>query len=204
MRISSNSLPARNAPRFAQSIWPQRRDADQPGPDGWFWFVAEPMLKVLHFFYAIVGNYGVAIIMLTVLVRLCMFPVSRKQALVMQKMQELQPEMKRINEKYKTEPEKKTRATQELFRQHKYNPLGGCLLAFVQLPIFIGLYRSLMVDVELRQMPLFSENIRWASNLAHSTCSGTGRISCPTSSRMAPVSLLSGPTSIFCRCSRLG
>jgi YidC/Oxa1 family membrane protein insertase len=133
---------------------------------GWFGFVARPMLAMLHAFYQVVANYGIAIIMLTVLVRGCMFPLSRKQALGAQKMQMLQPEIKRINEKYKSEPEKKTRATQELFRQHNYNPVGGCLLMFVQLPIFVGLYRSLMVDVELRQAPLFSESIRWASNLA--------------------------------------
>ncbi len=133
---------------------------------GWFGIVAKPMLKILHAFHFVVGNYGVAIIMLTVLVRGCMFPLSRKQALGAQKMQELQPELKRINEKFKSEPDKKTRSTQELFRQHNYNPVGGCLLAFVQLPIFVGLYRSLMVDVELRQAPLFSESIRWASNLA--------------------------------------
>lgn len=133
---------------------------------GWFGIVARPMLAVLHTFHYVVGNYGIAIIMLTVLVRGCMFPLSRKQALGAQKMQELQPELKRINEKFKNEAEKKTKATQELFRQHNYNPVGGCLLAFVQLPIFVGLYRSLMVDVELRQAPLFSESIRWASNLA--------------------------------------
>jgi YidC/Oxa1 family membrane protein insertase len=81
-------------------------------------------------------------------------------------MQLLQPEMKRINEKFKNEPEKKMRAQQQLYREHNFNPLGGCLLAFVQLPIFVGLYRSLSVDVELRQAPLFTEAIRWASNLA--------------------------------------
>jgi len=133
---------------------------------GWFGVVARPMLAILHAFHLLVGNYGIAIIMLTVLVRGCMFPLSRKQALSAQKMQELQPEIKRLNEKYKSEPEKKTKAQQELFRQHNYNPLGGCLLAFVQLPIFVGLYRSLMVDVELRQAPLFGDSIRWASNLA--------------------------------------
>ena len=133
---------------------------------GWFGVVARPMLVVLHFFYSLVGNYGLAIIMLTVLVRGCMFPLGRKQALGAQKMQELQPEMKRIAEKYKTEPEKRTRATQELFRSHNYNPVGGCMLAFVQLPVFVGLYRSLMVAVDLRQAPLFTESIRWASNLA--------------------------------------
>ncbi len=135
---------------------------------GWaIWGVVAAFLtKVLHFFYGLVGNYGVAIIMLTVVVRLCMFPLSRKQALSAQKMQELQPEMKRINEKHKGNNEARARAMQELWKKHNYNPMGGCLLAFVQLPIFIGLYRSLMIDVELRGAPLFSEAIRWCSNLS--------------------------------------
>ncbi|MEX0936810.1 MAG: YidC/Oxa1 family insertase periplasmic-domain containing protein [Pirellulales bacterium] len=133
---------------------------------GWFGLVARGMLWLLHSFYAVVGNYGIAIVMLTVLVRGCMFPLSRKQALNMQKMQELQPEIKRIAEKYKSDVEKRTKAQQDLFKKHNYNPLGGCLLAFIQLPIFIGLYRGLMVDVELRQAPLFTEAIRWCSDLA--------------------------------------
>jgi len=101
-----------------------------------------------------------------VLVRGAMFPVGRKQALASQKMQALQPEMKAIADRYKNEPEKRTKATQELWRKHDYNPMGGCLLVFIQVPIFIGLYRSLATDVELRQAPLFSSWIRWCSNLA--------------------------------------
>jgi YidC/Oxa1 family membrane protein insertase len=81
-------------------------------------------------------------------------------------MQVLQPEMKAIAEKYKNEPEKRTKATQELWRKHDYNPAGGCLLVFIQIPIFMGLYRSLATDVELRQASLFSSTIRWCSNLA--------------------------------------
>ncbi len=133
---------------------------------GWFGWVARPMIALLHSLHAVIGNYGLAILMLTVLVRAAMFPVSRKQALSSQKMQVLQPEMKAIAEKYKNEPEKRTRATQELWRKHDYNPMGGCLLVFIQVPIFMGLYRSLATDVELRQAPLFSSAIRWCSNLA--------------------------------------
>jgi YidC/Oxa1 family membrane protein insertase len=133
---------------------------------GWFGWVARPMIALLHALYAVVGNYGVAIVLLTVLVRGAMFPVSRKQALASQKMQALQPEMKAIADRYKNEPEKRTKATQELWRKHDYNPMGGCLLVFIQVPIFIGLYRSLATDVELRQAPLFSSWIRWCSNLA--------------------------------------
>ena len=135
---------------------------------GWpIWaVVSKIMLGILHFFYNIVGNYGVAIILLTVMVRGLMFPLSRKQALNMVKMQELQPEIKRIQKKYEKELEKRTKAQQDLFRKNNYNPMGGCLLMFVQLPVFLGLYRALMVDVELRQAPLLGEAIRWCSNLA--------------------------------------
>jgi YidC/Oxa1 family membrane protein insertase len=133
---------------------------------GWFGWVAEPMLIVLHIFHRIIPNYGIAIIMLTVLVRSMMFPISRRQAINAQKMQELQPEIKRIQEKYKGNMEARSKAQQELFRKHNYNPLSGCLPLFLQLPIFLGLYRSLAVDVELRGAPLISESIRWCSNLA--------------------------------------
>ena len=132
---------------------------------GWFGAVSNALLKVLHFFHGLVGNYGLAIIMLTVLVRGCMFPISRKQALGAQKMQELQPELKKINEKHKNNPLERNKATQELFRKHNYNPFGGCLLVFLQLPIFMGLYRGLMIDPELRQAPLIP-GLDWASNLA--------------------------------------
>jgi YidC/Oxa1 family membrane protein insertase len=135
---------------------------------GWaiFGAVAQAMLAVLHFFYGIVGNYGIAIIMLTVLVRGALFPISYKQTQSMARMQALKPEMDHITEKYKADMQKRSQAIQELYRKHKINPLGGCLPVFLQLPIFIGLYRALAIDVELRQSPLFSSAIRWCSNLA--------------------------------------
>ncbi|MBI2825399.1 MAG: YidC/Oxa1 family insertase periplasmic-domain containing protein [Planctomycetia bacterium] len=133
---------------------------------GWFGSVAQIMVAILHTFYRFIPNYGIAIIMLTVLVRSLLFPVSRRQALNAQKMQELQPEIKRIQEKYKGNLEARSKAQQELFRKHSYNPLSGCLPLFLQLPIFMGLYRALAVDVELRGAPLLSSSIRWCSNLA--------------------------------------
>ena len=135
---------------------------------GWpiFGAVARAMLAILHFFYGIVGNYGIAIVLLTVLVRGAMFPISFKQTQNMARIQALKPEMDRISEKYKDDMQKKSQATQDLYRKHKINPLGGCLPVFLQLPIFIGLYRALSVDVELRQSPLFGHAIRWCSDLA--------------------------------------
>lgn len=132
---------------------------------GWFSSVSTGMLAILHFFYGIVGNYGIAIIMLTVLVRLCLFPISRKQAKSMAAMQALRPEMDKLKEKYKNDMQKQSSEMQALYRKHNINPLGGCLPMFIQLPIMLGLYRALAVDLELRQAPLISESVRWCSNL---------------------------------------
>src|SRR4029079_1785666 len=84
----------------------------------------------------------------------------------MDRMQALKPEVERITEKYKTDMQKRSQATQELYRKHKINPLGGCLPMLLQCPVFIGLYRALMIDVELRNSPLLGHAIRWCSNLA--------------------------------------
>lgn len=135
---------------------------------GWpiFAGVARILLVVLHFFHGLVGNYGLSIFLLTVLVRACVHPLTRKQTLSAHKMQELMPEIKRLKEKHKKDAQALIKAQQELFRKHHYNQFAGCMPALVQLPIFIGLYRSLMVDVELRQAPLLSLDWRWCSNLA--------------------------------------
>jgi YidC/Oxa1 family membrane protein insertase len=135
---------------------------------GWpiFRMVAVPMTYVLEFFYMLVHNYGLAIIMLTIVVRLGMHPMSRKQAQNALMMQKLQPELKEIQKKMKKDPEAGRKAQQELFAKHNYNPLGGCLLLLIQMPIFLGLYRALQVDVELRDAPLISHAVRWCSNLA--------------------------------------
>ncbi len=132
---------------------------------GWFPWVAKPLGWLLHFFYAIVRNYGIAIIMLTVCVRLLLFPLGRRAAIAGQRMQELQPEMKKINEMYPDNMEKRAKAMQELYRKYDFKPLAGCLPLFIQLPIFIGLYRCLSVDISLRQEGLIP-GLAWCSNLA--------------------------------------
>jgi YidC/Oxa1 family membrane protein insertase len=119
------------------------------------------MLLILQFFHALVGNWGVAIIMLTVMVRLLMFPLSRKQALAAVKMQALKPELDALREKYKSDKEKLSRAQMELWRKHKVNPLGGCLPLVIQMPIFIGLWQALQSSVDLRQARFL-----WIDNLA--------------------------------------
>jgi YidC/Oxa1 family membrane protein insertase len=134
---------------------------------GWeIWgFFARLLRWLLVFFYGWVGNYGIAVVMLTLVVRACLFPISYKQTKNAQKMQELQPEIRRINEKFKGNYEARAKATKELFEKHKYHPLSGCLPVFLQLPVFIGLYRSLMVNVDLRQQALVP-GWWWSGNLA--------------------------------------
>ncbi|MBP3558163.1 MAG: YidC/Oxa1 family insertase periplasmic-domain containing protein [Thermoguttaceae bacterium] len=134
---------------------------------GWFWFVSIPLLWILHFFHDyLVFNYGIAIVMLTILVRLCLFPLSRKQVASSLKMQKLQPELTAMREKYKDKPQEMMTAQQALFKRHGVNPLSGCLPIFIQMPIFIGLYKALSLDVNLYGAPLFSRGVRWCSNLA--------------------------------------
>ncbi len=140
-------------------------DLDDVLYHGWFGGIAKLLKQILHFFYRVVGNYGIAIILLTVVVRGCMFPISRKAAKNAAMMQELAPEMRKLTEKYKTDMEKRAKAQQELFRKHNYNPFGGCWLMFLQLPIFLGLYRCIAVDIDLRQAALIP-GLEWSSNLA--------------------------------------
>ena len=131
---------------------------------GWFATISKLLGKLLHGLSG-VGNYALAIILLTLIVRGCMFPLSRKAAVNAQRMQELAPEMKKINEKYKDDMEGKLKAQRELQQRAGFNPLAGCLPMFIQLPIFLGLYRTLSVNIEMRQQPAFSFS-DWASNLA--------------------------------------
>ncbi|MEM6688960.1 MAG: YidC/Oxa1 family insertase periplasmic-domain containing protein [Planctomycetota bacterium] len=132
---------------------------------GWFSWLSKPLANLLHALYAAFANYGLAIIALTVIVRGAMFPLSRKAAVNAQKMQELAPEFKKIADKYGDDLQARMLAQRELQQRVGFNPMAGCLPMFLQLPIFMGLYRALSVDIELRQQPLF-QGMSWASNLA--------------------------------------
>lgn len=133
---------------------------------GWFRMVSIPLSALLHFLYNnVLFNYALAIIALTVIVRGCMYPFSRQAAKNAQIMQQLSPELKKLTEKYKNDLQKRGEAQSELFKKYNYHPLSGCLPMFLQLPIFLGLYRSLAVDIELRQAAMIP-GLEWASNLA--------------------------------------
>ena len=134
---------------------------------GWhiFGFFAKRLGYILHGFFWLTGNFGIAIIMLTVSVRSLMFPVSRMMALNAQKMQSVQPQLAKLKEALKEDPRKMMAAQQMLMKKAGINQFAGCLPALIQLPIVIGLYRCVSVDVGLRQQPLFA-GWDWCSNLA--------------------------------------
>lgn len=120
---------------------------------GWFSLVAEPMLRILKIFHRATANYGIDIILLTVLVKLVTVPLTHKSYKSMQQMQKLQPQMKKLQEKFTDDRAALNREVMELYRRHNVNPLGGCLPMVVQMPIFIGLYNALLSAVELRHAP---------------------------------------------------
>jgi YidC/Oxa1 family membrane protein insertase len=133
---------------------------------GWFWFVAQPLLWMLQTFNRLGVSYAVAIILLTILVRILIFPLSRKMAIGAIKMAELQPQIQAINEKHKDDMQARSKAINALFKEHNYNPMAGCLPLVIQLPIFIGLYKALSIDPGLYGTPLITKSFRWCSDLS--------------------------------------
>lgn len=113
-------------------------------------FFASLLMFGLTALYGLFGNYGVAIMLLTVIIRIFFWPLTHKGTESMRRMQEIAPLMKELNEKYKDEPQKRQQAMMELYKEHKVNPLGGCLPMIVQIPVFIGLFYLLRTSIELR------------------------------------------------------
>jgi YidC/Oxa1 family membrane protein insertase len=122
---------------------------------GMFSFLAYPLLELLRFFFRFVHNYGVAIILLTLVVRVLFYPLSLKSYRSMKGMQKLQPQLVALKEKYKDDAQKFAQEQMALFRTHKVNPAGGCLPILVQLPVFIALYAVLQNSIELFHAPFF-------------------------------------------------
>lgn len=129
---------------------------------GWFHFIARPLVSLLRFSHSFTGNYGVDIILLTLLVKIVFFPLSNKSYKSMAEMRKLQPQMERLRAQYKDDPQQLNKELMELYRRYKINPLGGCLPMLVQLPVFIGLYQAFLHAIELRQAPFFG----WIQDLS--------------------------------------
>jgi YidC/Oxa1 family membrane protein insertase len=129
---------------------------------GFFSVIARPLFWVLKFFYGFLGNYGWAIIFLTLVVRIPFLPLVSKGQRSMKKLQELQPKMNEVKEKYKKDPAKMQKEMMELYKKHKVNPMGGCLPMVAQIPVFFALYKVLLISIELRGAPF----MLWITDLS--------------------------------------
>jgi YidC/Oxa1 family membrane protein insertase len=129
---------------------------------GWFEFVAKPMLWLMDFLYKQVGNFGVAILLTTVLVKLLFFPLANKSFESMSKMKKLQPELKKLQERFKDDKPRLQQAMMSLYKKEKVNPMAGCLPILIQIPVFFALYKVLLLNIEMRHAPFFG----WITDLS--------------------------------------
>jgi YidC/Oxa1 family membrane protein insertase len=130
-------------------VSPIGHDLDRSIEFGWFGFFAKALLWLLKMFQGFVVNWGVAIIALTLLVKLVFFPLMQKQFISSKRMQVLQPELKALKERYKDNKELQTQMTMKLFKEHEVNPMGGCLPMVIQMPVWFALYNVMLFSVEL-------------------------------------------------------
>ncbi|MEE8319271.1 MAG: membrane protein insertase YidC [bacterium] len=129
---------------------------------GFFAFIAKPLLVIMNYFYRYVGNYGIAIIILTILIKIVFIPFSNASFKSMKNMSKLQPQINELKDKHKKDKEKLNQAIMGLYKENKVNPAGGCLPILVQIPVFFALYRALLGAIELRHAPF----MLWIADLS--------------------------------------
>ncbi|RUM92581.1 MAG: membrane protein insertase YidC [Thermodesulfatator sp.] len=129
---------------------------------GWFDPIAKPLLYVLNFFYKYIHNYGWAIILLTVAIKIAFWPLAHKSAQSMKTMQKLQPKLKKLKEKYGDDKERMNKELMQLYKTYKVNPMSGCLPMVLQIPVFFALYKVLLQAIELRHAPF----LLWINDLS--------------------------------------
>jgi len=122
---------------------------------GWFYIITKPMFLLLDFFYHLVGNFGVAILIVTVLVKTAFFPLANKSYASMAKMKAVQPQMQALRERYPDDKAKQQQELMALYKKEKINPVAGCLPVVIQIPVFFSLYKVLFVTIEMRHAPFF-------------------------------------------------
>jgi YidC/Oxa1 family membrane protein insertase len=129
---------------------------------GWFYFITKPLFLALDWIYRLVGNFGVAILIVTVIIKAFFFPLANKSYASMAKMKAVQPEMMAIRERFADDKMKQQQAMMELYKKEKINPIAGCLPILIQIPVFFALYKVLFVTIEMRHAPFFG----WIKDLA--------------------------------------
>lgn len=149
-------------PKLGEALKPMGAGLVRVIDYGWFTVIARPLLAFLKAIYRVTGNYGLAIIVLTTLVKGVFWPLSAKSFQSMQKMKDLQPKMAKLKERYANDRERLNLEVMQLYKTHKVNPLGGCLPMLLQIPVFFALYRVLLSSIELRHAPF----IFWITDLS--------------------------------------
>jgi YidC/Oxa1 family membrane protein insertase len=129
---------------------------------GWFYFITKPLFLVMDWIYRHVGNFGVAILIVTVIIKIFFFPLANKSYASMAKMKAVQPEMMAIRERFADDKMKQQQAMMELYKKEKINPIAGCLPIIIQIPVFFALYKVLFITIEMRHAPFFG----WIKDLA--------------------------------------
>jgi YidC/Oxa1 family membrane protein insertase len=129
---------------------------------GWFYFLTKPLFYALDYFFRLVGNFGVSILIVTVLIKLILFPLANKSYVSMSRMKKLAPEMQKIKERYGDDRMRQQQAMMDLYKKEKVNPASGCLPILVQIPVFFALYKVLFVTIEMRHAPFFG----WIKDLS--------------------------------------
>ncbi len=129
---------------------------------GWFYFITKPLYSLLSWLYHVFGNFGVAILITTIIVKIIFFPLANKSYESMAKMKKLQPEMEKLRERYKDDKAKQQQEVMALYQREKINPLAGCLPLLLQIPVFFALYKVLFVSIDMRHAPFFG----WIQDLS--------------------------------------
>jgi len=129
---------------------------------GWFYFITKPMFLALDFFYHLVGNFGLAILLVTVIVKLLFFPLANKSYASMAKMKSVQPQLQALKERYPDDKVKQQQEMMEIYKKEKINPIAGCLPVAIQIPVFFSLYKVLFVTIEMRHAPFYG----WIKDLS--------------------------------------
>ncbi len=144
-----------NGPKLLTNLKHFGKNADKVIDYGWFGIIARPLMQFLNLTNRYTHNYGIDIIILTILIKIIFWPLTHKSYKSMSDMQKVQPLMQKLREKYKDDKERLNQEMMRLYKQHKVNPLGGCLPMLLQIPVFFALYKALLISVELRHAPFF-------------------------------------------------
>jgi YidC/Oxa1 family membrane protein insertase len=173
MEGPKNTIPSGQAGVFNYTHYVGPKEFDRLKAEGvgleaainignWMKWLAFPFLILMQFLYKYVGNYGIVIIIITVLTKIIFWPLGNKSYKSMKEMQKVQPKMAELKERYKDDKQKLNAAVMELYKTHKINPLGGCLPVVIQIPVFIALYQLLSYAIELRHAPF----VWWIQDLS--------------------------------------